>query len=89
MTVAQQSQSLSNSIANLRKTLDDIEKAQNDGDPLLAVQLAELIGDSADSILWAATALARQVPGASWTVIGGRLGITRQAAHQRLGAVDS
>jgi hypothetical protein len=89
MTVAQQSQSLSDSIQNLRTTLDDIENALSDDDPLLAMQLAELIGDSADSILWAATALARRVPGASWTVIGGRLGITRQAAHQRLGAVDS
>jgi hypothetical protein len=86
MTSAQQMQTLSESISNLRTTLDEIEKAQRDGDPLRAMQLAELVGDSADSILWAATALARQVPGTTWTVIGGRLGISRQAAQQRLGS---
>lgn len=85
MTVAQQSQSLSDSIGKLRGTLDEIENAQRAEDYLLALQLAELVGDSSDAILWSATALARQVPGASWTVIGGRLGITRQAAQQRLG----
>lgn len=85
MTVAQQSQTLSDSIAKLRGTLDAIEEARTSEDYLLALELAELVRDSTDAILWSATALARQVPGASWTVIGGRLGITRQAAHQRLG----
>ena len=88
MTVAQQSRTLTESISSLRRTLDEIEDAQADGDALRAVTLAELIGDSADSILWSATALARQVPGTTWTVIGGRLGISRQAAHQRLGGAS-
>ena len=85
MTVAQQSRTLGNSIAELRATLEEIEDARANGDPLLALELAELARDSLDSIVWSATAMARTIPGTSWTVIGGRLGITRQAAQQRLG----
>jgi len=86
MTAPQES--LGASVARMRERLDEIEKAQAEGDSLLALELAQLVGDSADSILWSATALARRVPGTTWTVIGGRLGISRQAAHQRLGGVE-
>lgn len=89
MTVAQQSKTLSDSIANLRDTLDEIDDARAAGDPLLVLELAELARDSLDSVVWSATTLARATPGTSWTVIGGRLGITRQAAQQRLGGQES
>jgi hypothetical protein len=86
MTNTDQKQALSESIATLRQTLDRIEEAQRGDDPLLALELAELLGDVVDSITWSATALARQIPGTTWTVVGGRLGISRQAAHQKLAA---
>jgi hypothetical protein len=85
MTVAQQDLNLAAAISDLRATLDSIEQAQADGEALLALQLAELIQDSADAILWSAVANARTVPETTWAVVGGRLGITRQAAHQRFG----
>lgn len=86
MTKAQQSRNIADSIARLRKVLDDIEDSQAAGDDLLTMQLAERIEEHSAAISWSAAANAHQVPGTSWTVIGGRLGITRQAAQQRFGA---
>jgi hypothetical protein len=86
MTVAEQNVNMATAITNLRSTLDSIEEAQAAGDALLAMQLAELIQDSGDAILWSAVANARSTPDTTWAVVGGRLGITRQAAHQRFGS---
>ncbi len=77
--------SIDASIQQLRAVLAQIEEAQRSDDPLLVMQLAESIEDHRAAIVWSATVNARQVPGTSWSVIGNRLGITRQAAQQRFG----
>jgi hypothetical protein len=86
MTKAQQSRNIAEAIARLRSVLDQLEDSQAAGDDLLTLQLAEKIEEHVAAISWSAAANAHQVPGTSWTVIGGRLGITRQAAHQRFGS---
>jgi hypothetical protein len=83
MTKQLHDESIAASIAALRNVLAEIDAAQENNDPLLVMQLAESIEDHRAAILWSATVNARQVPGTSWTVIGNRLGITRQAAQQR------
>ena len=85
MTKELHDESIDASIRGLRNVLAQIEDAQRIDDPLLVMQLAESIEDYRAAIVWSATVNARQIPGTSWTVIGNRLGITRQAAQQRLG----
>jgi hypothetical protein len=84
MTKVQQDRHVLDGVDRLRRILDEIEVSVVEDSPLRTLEIAEGIGDVADSILWSATASARTVPGTTWAVIGGRLGITRQAAHQRL-----
>ncbi|HMH58726.1 MAG TPA: hypothetical protein VK537_06060 [Galbitalea sp.] len=83
MTKAQQDSNIADGIVGLRAVLDEIEQSQADGDDLLTMEIAEKMQDHVASIMWSASANAHEVPGTSWAVIGGRLGISRQAAHQR------
>jgi hypothetical protein len=85
MTKAQQDGNITAAIVRLRVVLDEIEQSQADGDDLLTMEIAEKMQDHVASIMWSASANAHDVPGTSWAVIGGRLGISRQAAHQRYG----
>jgi hypothetical protein len=85
MTKAQQDSNITAAIVRLRVVLDEIEQSQADGDDLLTMEIAEKMQDHVASIMWSASANAHDVPGTSWAVIGGRLGISRQAAHQRYG----
>jgi hypothetical protein len=83
MTKAQQDTNIASSIAQLRQVLAEIETSQNAGDDLLTMKLAEQLQEHGKSILWSASANAHEMEGTSWAVIGGRLGVTRQAGHQR------
>jgi biotin operon repressor len=83
MTKAQQDGNITKAIAHLRAVLVEIEQSQKDGDDLLTMEIAETMQEHVASIMWSASANAHEVPGTSWAVIGGRLGISRQAAHQR------
>jgi hypothetical protein len=85
MTKAQQDSNITAAIVRLRVVLDEIEQSQAGGDDLLTMEIAEKMQDHVASIMWSASANAHDVPGTSWAVIGGRLGISRQAAHQRYG----
>jgi hypothetical protein len=85
MTKVEQDRNVIAGVARLRKALDELDSSVAADDSLRTLELAESLGDYTTSILWSATASARSEPGATWAVIGGRLGITRQAAHQRLG----
>jgi hypothetical protein len=86
MSKAQQDQHVLDRVAELRVTLDDIEASIASGDSLQTLELADSLASYTDSILWSATASVRSEPGRTWAEIGGRLGVTRQAAHQRLGS---
>jgi hypothetical protein len=83
MTKAQQDSNIADAIVRLRAVLDEIEQSQAVGDDLLTMEIAEKMQEHVASIMWSASANAHEVPGTSWAVIGGRLGISRQAAHQR------
>jgi hypothetical protein len=83
MTKAQQDSNITDAIARLRAVLVEIEQSQVDGDDLLTMEIAEKLQEHVAAIMWSASANAHEVPGTSWAVIGGRLGISRQAAHQR------
>jgi hypothetical protein len=89
MASARQDRNVLDGVARLRRLLDDIDDSVSRGDALHTLELAEGLDDCSASILWSATASARSEPGTTWAVIGGRLGITRQAAHQRLGAAPN
>ncbi len=89
MTKQLHDESIDASIQALRSVLIQIEAAQKADDPLVVMQLAETIEDHGASILWSATINARGVPGTTWSVVGDRLGITRQAAQQRFGSKAS
>lgn len=84
MTKAQQDQHVVDGVARLRSALDEIDASVAADNSLRTLELASGLGSLTDSILWSATASARSTPGATWAEIGGRLGVSRQAAHQRL-----
>jgi hypothetical protein len=86
MTKAQQDENVLDRVAKLRLRLDEIDESIASGDSLRTLELADSLASYTDSILWSATASVRSEPGRTWAEIGGHLGVTRQAAHQRLGS---
>ncbi|WP_020521073.1 Clp protease N-terminal domain-containing protein [Catelliglobosispora koreensis] len=76
----------------LDELIQEVKRRHPDGDPLAylsdAVQVAEHLGDLADHLVGHFVDQARR-SGASWTVIGQSMGVTKQAAQKRFVAGET